>query len=224
MSVVCAENISKTYWRGGQGTQVLKGVNLTIEQGTCVFLAGASGSGKTTLLSILGCILTPDEGHIELLGQNLSNLSPSERIIMRRDHIGFVFQKFNLIRGLTALENVGTTLMLRGVSPVEARKQSTPLMEMVGLSDKLNSQPKNLSSGECQRVAIARSLANNPDIILADEPTASLDANNGNAIMELLKGLKTQGKTVIVVTHDQRIFPFADHIYHLEYGKIIATP
>ena len=201
---------------------VLDGVNLHVERGHSVFLAGPSGSGKTTLLSILGCILSADEGRIEILGTDLSSLSPKQRTFLRRDRIGFVFQRFHLIRGLTACENVGVPLVLCGKHPRTVRQRAMDLLAAVGLADRANAHTRNLSVGQCQRVALARALANNPDLILADEPTAALDAANGHEMMKLLRRLTTQeGRTAVVVTHDPRIFSFADCIYWLENGRVV---
>jgi putative ABC transport system ATP-binding protein len=216
------EGVAKTYRRGAVATPVLRGVDLTVSRGECAFLAGPSGSGKTTLLSILGCILAADEGRLELFGQNLGSLVPHERTLLRRDRIGFVFQRFHLIRGLTALENVCVPMTLRGVGGREARPRALALLEAVGLGEQAHAHPRDMSAGQCQRVAIARALANDPDLVLADEPTASLDAKNGQEAMQLLRQLVTeQGKTAVVVTHDPRIFAFADHIHWLENGSIV---
>jgi putative ABC transport system ATP-binding protein len=214
--------VSKAYRRGTALTTVLDGVDLTVNRGQCAFLAGPSGSGKTTLLSILGCILAADEGRVELFGEELASLGPRRRTLLRRDRIGFVFQRFHLIRGLTALENVCVPMTLRGVAPHKSRTRACELLEAVGLAQHLDAQPRCLSAGQCQRVAIARALANDPELVLADEPTASLDAKNGQEVMRLLERLVTwEGKTAIVVTHDPRIFPFADRIHWLENGRIV---
>jgi putative ABC transport system ATP-binding protein len=219
---VRAEDVGKTYGRGEAAVRVLDGVNLCVERGRSVFLAGPSGSGKTTLLSILGCILSPDVGRVEILGQDVSTLNAQQRTALRRDQIGFVFQRFHLIRGLTACENVGVPLVLRGTPPPVVRRHALILLEAVGLADKANVHSHNLSAGQCQRVALARALANDPELILADEPTAALDAANGHDMMELLWRLTTQeGRTAIVVTHDPRIFCFADRVYWLENGRIV---
>ena len=221
---VRVEGVHKAYRRGATTTPVLNGVDLAVAAGECVFLAGPSGSGKTTLLSILGCILTPDRGRVQILDRDVLALDPPGRVCLRRDQIGFVFQRFNLIRGLTALENVCVPLVLRSVSARAAHRRGRALLEAVGLADKAGSQPQNLSAGECQRVALARALANNPQLILADEPTASLDAANGPEVMKLLRRLTTEeGKTAIVVTHDARIFPFADRVLWLENGRVAET-
>ena len=191
---VSAEGVVKTYERGSTAARVLDGVDLHVERGRSVFLAGPSGSGKTTLLSILGCILSADEGRVNILGQDLSALSPRQRSDFRRDRIGFVFQRFHLIRGLTACENIGVPLVLRGMPPHAVRQRALTLLEMVGLADKANAHSHSLSAGQCQRVALARALANDPELILADEPTASLDAAKGHDMMELLWRLTDSGR------------------------------
>jgi putative ABC transport system ATP-binding protein len=222
-AAVTMSDVQKAYGEGSTATSVLRGVSLSIRRGECVFLAGPSGSGKSTLLSILGCILTPDQGTATVLGCDIKQLNAAQRSVLRRDRIGFVFQRFNLIRGLTALENICVPLTLRGVSVRTARARAEQLLREVGLMDKANCHPRRLSSGQCQRVAVARALAGDPDLILADEPTASLDANNGGLIIELLRRLTVQyGKTTVVVTHDRRIFGYADRVLHLRNGKIIA--
>ena len=211
----------KSYRRGSTTTEVLGGIDLTVGRGECVFLVGPSGSGKSTLLSILGCILTPDGGQLRILGREIGQLNDRLRIQIRRDVIGFVFQRFQLIRGLTVLDNVLVPLRLQGKPLHVARPRVLELLHAVGLADLAGAKPNRLSAGQCQRVALARALANDPLIILADEPTASLDAATGDEIMQLLRRLITQyKKTAIVVTHDQRIFKYADRIYHLENGLL----
>lgn len=223
--LITAESLHKAYSKGGVRTPVLKGIDLEISAGQCVFLAGPSGSGKSTLLSILGCILTPDAGRVRILGHDLGNLRPEERAHLRRDRIGFVFQRFQLIRGLTALENVCVPSMLKGQSTRSSQARAQDLLAAVGLAQKFKSQPTNLSTGQCQRVALARALMADPDLILADEPTASLDSHSGLEVMRLLRELTTEcGKTAIVVTHDPRIFHFADRVLHLEDGRICPQP
>jgi putative ABC transport system ATP-binding protein len=200
----------------------LQGIDLDIFPGECVFLVGPSGSGKTTLLSILGCLLTPDGGRVEIVGSDLSGLNDVERAVLRRDRIGFVFQRFQLIRGLNAVQNVCVPLTLRGVAPKVAQRRALELLAAVGLSEKAKAHIANLSTGQCQRVALARALAGDPDLILADEPTASLDGANGQEVMQLLRQLTSQrGKTAVVVTHDARIFHFADRILRLDGGRIV---
>jgi putative ABC transport system ATP-binding protein len=222
--VARVEGVYKAYRRGSTATPVLNGVDLAVRQGECVYLAGPSGSGKTTLLSILGCILSADRGSVRVLDQDLDRLDAPRRTALRLLRIGFVFQKFHLIHGLSAVHNVCVPLTLRGMTRTAARKRAMPLMEAVGLAEKAAAHPRNLSAGQCQRVALARALVGDPDLVLADEPTASLDAANGREVMELLRRLTTgQGKTVIVVTHDQRIFDYADRVCWLEGGRIVEN-
>ena len=188
---VYAEDVHKLYRRGTTRTPVLQGVDLAVERGRCVYLAGPSGSGKTALLSILGCILTADQGQVRLFDQDVGTLDETGRIALRRNRIGFVFQRFHLIRGLTALDNVCVPLVLKGMKPRAAHRRGKALLESVGLAEKAHEHPRNLSAGQCQRVALARALVGDPDLVLADEPTASLDAENGQEVMGLLRRLTT---------------------------------
>lgn len=216
--------LSKAYRRGSTVTPVLQDLKLDVPRGKCVFLAGPSGSGKSTLLSILGCILSPDVGSVEVLGRNIGRLTRSERAQLRLNEIGFVFQRYHLIRGLTAISNTIVPQTLLDVPADEAKRKAAELLRMLGLGDRINSLPNNLSTGQCQRVALARALINDPQLILADEPTAALDATNGQLVMQLLRKLATEcGKTVLVVTHDSRVFKYADTIHRLEGGKIIRS-
>ena len=224
-TTIIVDDLHKAYRRGANETPVLRGIELAIGAGECVFLAGPSGCGKTTLLSILGCILSPDRGRVEILGRDLGRLDAAARARLRRDHIGFVFQRFHLIRGLNALENVAVPLTLRGVAPQVANRRARQLLADVGLDDKAASHPARLSTGQCQRVALARALAGEPELVLSDEPTASLDAQNGQEVMRLLRRLTCeQGKTAVVVTHDHRIFDFADRVLYLDGGRIHPPP
>lgn len=217
-----AQDVHKSYASCGAAAPVLQGVNLEVMPGECAFLVGPSGSGKSTLLSILGCMLTPDRGRVEIVGRDLAGLNEAERAVLRRDRIGFVFQRFQLIRGLNALENACLPLTLRGVPPKAARSRASELLEDVGLAEKITSHVGRLSAGQCQRVALARALAGDPDLILADEPTAALDAQNGQEVMRLLRSLTSeQGKAALVVTHDARIFGFADRIWRLDAGRVV---
>lgn len=222
-TVVSLTGVRKSFRQGGIETEILRGIDLTVERGEFVFLAGPSGSGKSTLLSILGCLLTPQSGRVEILGSNVAELDNRQRTLLRRDRIGFVFQRFYLLRGLSVLDNVCLPLTLRGETSERAGKRARDLLAAVGLGDKLTCDPRRLSAGQCQRVALARALASDPDLILADEPTASLDAASGLQAIELLRELARQEhKTAIVVTHDTRIFGFADRILHLENGAICS--
>lgn len=219
--VLDVHDVRKSYARGGTVTHVLNGVNLSVRRGECVFLVGPSGSGKSTLLSILGCILTPDHGRLCILGRDIGHVDDRVRTLLRRDVLGFVFQRFQLIRGLSVLDNVLVPLRLQGKPLPEATRRALELLNAVGLAAWAQATPRSLSAGQCQRVAFARALANNPLIILADEPTASLDATTGDEVMQVLRKLTRQyKKTAIVVTHDPRIFKYADRIMHLENGTL----
>lgn len=219
--VVSVAGVHMAYRRGGADSVVLRGVDFSARRTECVFLAGPSGSGKSTLLSILGCMLTPDRGRVRILGQDVTRMDAAGRTLMRRHHIGFVFQRFQLIRGLTALDNVCLPLALRGASAVEQRRRAAELLEAVGLAEQAANDPRRLSVGQCQRVALARALAGDPDLILADEPTASLDETNGRQVIELLRRLvKEFQKAAVVVTHDARIFPYADRVCWLHDGRV----
>lgn len=214
-------SVRKSYSRGATVTCVVDDVDLTVNHGECVFLLGPSGSGKTTLLSMIGCVLTPDTGVVRILGHDVGRLTPDEAALLRLRHIGFVFQRFHLIRGLSARENVAVPLTLSGWTAADASERAHELLVRVGMREHADAQPQRLSVGQCQRVAFARALAADPDLILADEPTASLDAKTGHVALELLRELTVAaGKTVIVVTHDPRILPFADRILHMENGKL----
>lgn len=222
--IVCRD-VRKSYQNGASKTEVLRGVSLTVSAGEFVYLVGPSGSGKSTLLSILGCVLSPDSGDVEILGQGTRKMGAARLTAFRRENIGFVFQKFHLFPGLTAAENARVPLDVRGVPKSDAHLEAEELLCAVGLEHKVNSSIDRLSMGQRQRVAVARALAGSPQIIFADEPTASLDADSGRATVDLLKGLaKDRGATVLVVTHDSRIFSFADRVLELEDGYLQPTP
>jgi putative ABC transport system ATP-binding protein len=206
---------------GGQSLQILKGINWEVPQGTIQLLMGPSGSGKTTLLSILAGLLSPADGSVSLLGTDITRLSATKLSQYRLKHIGFIFQDFNLFPALTARDNVELKLNLLGIRGRAARQQAECLLEQVGLADKMLLHPRYLSGGQQQRVAIARALAGNPPLIMADEPTASLDSTNGRLVMELLRNLARQHKaTVLMVTHDPRIVDLADRIATMEDGLL----
>lgn len=220
-----AQGLNKAYTTGEAVTPVLQQVGLEVTRGECLFLVGPSGSGKTTLLSILGCILSADSGRLEMCGTDVTDYSSTEQARFRREKLGFVFQKFHLFEALTAVENVQITYSLLKTDKSQARRQSLDLLDGVGLVDKAGSRVKHLSMGQRQRVALARALAGNPEVILADEPTASLDADSGLSAMRILKDLcRSLRKTVVVVTHDSRIFPMADRILNLSNGRIAPEP
>jgi putative ABC transport system ATP-binding protein len=206
---------------GRQVQQVLKGIDWEIPRGNIQLLMGPSGSGKTTLLSILAGLLTPTTGKVYLLGEEITKLSRSKLARFRLQNIGFIFQDFNLFPALTAAENIEVVLNIKGIKGRAARHQAYALLEQVGLGDKGKQKPRDLSGGQKQRVAIARALAGHPQLIMADEPTASLDSHNGHAVMELLRKLaKEEGCTVLIVTHDPRIIDVADRVAHLDEGVL----
>ncbi len=218
---IVAEGVEVSLSAGQQQLQILKQINWSIRAGDIQLLMGPSGSGKTTLLSVLAGLLTPTVGTVYLLGQNITKMSRSQQARFRRDHIGFIFQDFNLFPALSAIENVETTLNLKGIHRRQSRQQAQALLDQVGLADKGHQLPRQLSGGEKQRVAIARALAGQPQLILADEPTAALDSQSGHAVMELLRQLaKDAGRTVLIVTHDPRIVDVADRIAHLDDGVL----
>jgi putative ABC transport system ATP-binding protein len=221
---VMAKKVGKTYRLGSEHRWVIRDIDFVVQNGECVFLVGPSGSGKSTLLSILGCLLTPDEGEVMFRGTRTSALSASEQAEVRRQNLGFVFQRFQLIRGLSAIENVAVPLTLQGVSMHESLKYAGNLLERVGLWQYRDSLPTKMSPGQCQRVAIARALIGNPSLVLADEPTASLDEKSGREAMELLRALvKETGASAVVVTHDSRIFEFADRVCAINNGHLEST-
>ena len=218
---IVARGIHKSFGSGRDRTPIVRGVSLTVAPGETVFLVGPSGSGKTTLLSILGCILTPDQGSVEVLGHDVTSMPREDVSAFRLRHLGYIFQTFNLFPTLSALDNVRIALAIRGVPRPEARGRAAELLDRVGLSHRLRARPNKLSTGESQRVAIARALAGDPSVLLADEPTASLDAENGQAVMKMLSGLaRDDGLTLLIVTHDNRIVSFADRILRLEDGRL----
>jgi putative ABC transport system ATP-binding protein len=218
---IVAENVCKSFGRRQRQSLILRGVGLTVGCGEIVFLVGPSGSGKTTLLSILGCILTPDEGSVSVLGREFGGMDARQRTAFRRDNLGFIFQSFNLFPTLSALDNVRLALTMRGASLRDATDQAAELLEEMGLWHRAHLPPGKLSTGECQRVAVARSLIDSPTILFADEPTASLDAENGQAVMNLVvRQVRERSASLVVVTHDARIFGLADRILHLEDGQL----
>jgi putative ABC transport system ATP-binding protein len=216
-----ASDVHKSFGSGGHCAPVLRGVAMQASRGETVFLVGPSGSGKTTLLSILGCILTPDRGSVRVLGREVAGMNPKELTAFRRDYLGFIFQTFNLFPTLSAQDNIALSLTMRGESGRAAARKAGELLNQVGLWHRRKARPAQMSGGECQRVAIARALAVDPAVVFADEPTASLDAENGQNVMKLLTRLvRERGVTLVVVTHDNRIFPYADRVLRLEDGRM----
>ncbi|MGG6295339.1 ABC transporter ATP-binding protein [Leptolyngbya sp. AN02str] len=221
IEAIAAEGLQMVFQSGAGQFQALTDINLTIPSGVVQLLMGPSGSGKTTLLSILAGILTPTEGTVRLLGEDITKMSRRELSRFRLENIGFIFQGFNLFPALTAVENIELALKLKGYHPRAARKEAMDLLARVGLADKAKHLPKNLSGGQKQRVAIARALAGDPPLIMADEPTAALDSHSGHAVIDLLRILaKERGRTVLMVTHDARIMDVADRVLYLEDGRL----
>ncbi len=224
MTAIEARGVTKVYGEGAVAYQALRGVDFEADEGEFVLLNGPSGSGKTTLLSILGCVLEATSGTVRLFGETVTGRPERELPELRLAYIGFVFQGHNLLAALTARENVALPLQMRGWRRAEALAEADRLLAKVGLADKVDRPGAQLSGGQKQRVAIARAVAGAPPLILADEPTASLDAESGLKVTELLRGLaREQGHTVVVVTHDNRIFHLADRIVEIEDGRIVPT-
>lgn len=198
-------DIKKIYKMGGQELAALNGINLDIKRGEFAALMGPSGSGKSTLMNILGCLDRPTVGSYELEGKEVAHLSDDELAVMRNKHIGFVFQNFNLLSRISSLENVALPLVYAGVGASERRKRAQEVLEAVGLGDRVGHLPNELSGGQRQRVAIARALVNNPEIIMADEPTGNLDTKSTKEIMEIFQEMHGRGKTIILVTHEPEI-------------------
>jgi putative ABC transport system ATP-binding protein len=222
---IVARGVEMIFQTGSQKYHALRDINLDINQGDVHLLMGPSGSGKTTLLSILGGILTPTQGRVCLLGNELSRLSRSKLSKVRLGNIGFIFQEFNLFPALNALENVELALDMKGIKGRSARREAMDLLDQVGLAHKAKAMPRDLSGGQKQRVAIARALTGNPEIIMADEPTAALDSQSGHAVISLLRQLaKERQRTVVMVTHDARIIDVADRVTYLEDGKLQPQP
>ncbi len=219
--VVELRNVWKVYGDGEVRVEALRGVNLKVSEGEFIAIMGPSGSGKSTLLNMIGCLDKPTRGKVLIDGVDISKLDERELAKIRSEKIGFIFQLFNLSPNLTALENVYLTMLFKGVSRKEGLKRAEELLEIVGMKKRMNHYPNQLSGGEMQRVAIARALANNPKIILADEPTGNLDSKSGREVMKVLEGLnKKLGTTLIVVTHDPEVAKFAEKIFIIKDGKI----
>ena len=214
--------VVKRYGHGRTAFTALRGIDLDVRAGELTLLMGPSGSGKTTLISIMGCLISPSEGSVEICGQNVGSLGERELPAIRLGNIGFVFQGFNLLESLNAFENVQVPLALRGVRGSRARAKALGLLGAMGLEGKEYQLPEDLSGGEKQRVAIARALAAEPSLLLADEPTAALDGHTGRQVMEILHARAAEGMAVIVVTHDVRLTDIADRIVRLEDGRLVA--
>jgi putative ABC transport system ATP-binding protein len=222
--VVKLENVSKVYALSGNRIRALDGMNFSLPTGTMAAVVGPSGSGKSTLLNIIGALDHPDSGNVVIQGKRLDGLSEADLTVHRRKTVGFIFQDYGLIPNLTALENVMLPMEFARVSRPKARERARALLEAVEMGARTAHRPNKLSGGEQQRVAIARALANDPAIILADEPTGNLDTVTGKGVVSLLRRLADeQHKTVIVVTHDETVAQSADMRFHIKDGRIMET-
>ena len=219
-AIVRLENARKIYRMGTEEVHALAGVSVGFERGSFWSIMGPSGSGKSTMMNVLGCLDRLSEGHYYLEGQDVSQLDDDRLSEMRLRHIGFIFQSFNLIPQLTVQRNIELPLYYLGIDANESKQRAAELGQKVGLGNRLNHRPTELSGGQMQRVAIARALANDPQIIFADEPTGNLDSRTGDQIMELLCELSEQGKTIIMVTHEADVAAFAHHQMHMLDGQI----
>ncbi|PTP25133.1 ABC transporter ATP-binding protein [Vibrio splendidus] len=215
-------NIGKHYSNGDTEIRALDGVDLSIEKGEFLSILGPSGSGKSTLMNMLGCLDKPTEGEYQLDGKNVAALSANDLAGIRNQKIGFVFQSFNLLEYASALDNVALPLVYSGIKAKERRKRAVALLEQVGLGDRLDHKPNQLSGGQKQRVAIARALVNDPQIILADEPTGALDSKSGAEIEALFNQLHAEGRTLIIVTHDNSLAERTKRIVTIKDGKVLS--
>jgi len=221
--MISLRDVHKVYHRGENEVRAVQGLTLDVPDGAFAAVIGPSGSGKSTLLHLIGCLDTPTAGEIELDGMDLSRLSSNGRAELRARRVGFVFQKFNLLPNLSAVENVELPLLLAGSARPDARRRAQAALRQVNLEDRMHHRPAELSGGEQQRVAIVRALVNNPHVILADEPTGNLDTVTGEQVIRLLKELKGQGKTAIVVTHNLEIAAVADFVVYMRDGRRVES-
>ena len=221
MSVIAMSGITKVYDTGKVRVEALKGVDLRIGAGEFVAIVGPSGSGKSTLMNLVGCLDTPSGGTYLLRDKEVAGLDKNELAKIRNERVGFVFQNFNLLPQITAFENVEMPLMFGGVAKKERKERTRSLLEKVGLADRMEHRPTELSGGQMQRVAVARALAMNPDIVLADEPTGNLDTSSGGDVMSLFEELWKQGRTIVVITHDAALARRAGRIVEIRDGTIV---
>ena len=213
--------IGRVFGRGELATRALHPTDIQIRRGEVLVIMGPSGSGKTTLLSILGLVLTPTEGEVLVDGMPVSNAAPDDLAVLRRDRVGFIFQQFNLLPSLSAVENVAVPLLLAGARRSERTARAMRALELVGMADKRAARPRNLSGGQQQRVAIARALVNDAPVLLCDEPTASLDGASGSGVLATLRDLtRSAGRAVAIVTHDDRVLSIADRLIHVTDGRV----
>ena len=213
-------DICKDYPMGKSVAHILKNVNLDVEEGEYLAIMGPSGSGKTTLMNLIGCLDVPTSGSYLLGGRDVTTCNNKQLAEVRNKELGFVFQSFNLLPKLTALENVALPLLYGGVKKAERLERARAALETVGLSDRVEHRPDQLSGGQCQRVAIARAMVGKPDLLLADEPTGALDTKAGNQIMDIFRRLSDEGMTILMITHELAIAQCADKIYHILDGQL----
>ncbi len=222
--IIKLENVWKIYQLGKMELPVLKGIDLDINRGAFVVILGPSGSGKSTMLNMVGCLDLPTRGKVFLDGQDISKMSEDELAQVRGKKIGFVFQQFNLLQNLNALENVTIPMIFQGKSEKERTERAEFLLTSLGLEDRMNHKPMELSGGEQQRIAIVRALSNDPEIVVADEPTGNLDSTTGKKIMDILIDLhKNEKKTIIVVTHDPTIANYSSQVVHIKDGQLVSN-
>lgn len=221
---VTISNITKNFPLGEKRhITVIDDISCTIRKGELTMLVGPSGCGKTTLISIMSGILSPSAGSVEVMGTALTKLSDRKKVIFRREHIGFIFQQFNLLPALTATENASLPLIADGMKTAQANERAAAILREIDMGEHLDKHPRQLSGGQQQRVAIARALVHNPDLIVCDEPTASLDAKTGQQVMKILRKVADNpSRAVLVVTHDSRIYSFADRILEMNDGQIVG--
>jgi len=219
--IIKLNNVWKIYHVGDTDINALAGMSVEIQKGRFVVIMGPSGSGKSTCVNMVGCLDIPSKGEIYLCGQDIAHMHESELAQIRGKTIGFIFQQFNLIPTLTALQNVMLPMSFQDMSLEEREERAKELLTMVGLDDRMYNKTTELSGGQQQRVAIARALANDPEVILADEPTGNLDSNTGNLVMDYLKKLHKQGKTIIMVTHDPRFVKYGDRVVYIKDGNVV---
>ena len=222
MAILKLTDICKDYQQGREPVRVLKNINLTVEKGDYLAIMGPSGSGKTTLMNIIGCLDVPTSGTYELDGKNLKDLSDDDLADIRNRHIGFVFQHFHLLPKMTALDNVALPLLYADVPIRERRERAAEALKAVGLEQRMDFYPNQLSGGQCQRVAIARAMVGKPDLLLADEPTGALDTKSGNQIMDIFRQLSSDGMTIVMITHEPSIADCADKTYRILDGELFT--